>query len=457
MPADPAGWSWGPFTARLPFLHLRPEAPELIQGLLVAATTGLAVTPIYLEYFGMPFDTAVALVVVQSLLIYSAFLLFGEPFCPGWLTPALPLVLAKAASYETAAERIDFVNALVLTVAAVFIVFGLTGLGRRFILAIPGVVRAGIVLGAGISALYGETLARSGGRLPRLEAYPISIALATGVTLLLLYSRPLAALRERSRAAAFLSSLGVAPGFLLAMVVGPWVGEIDYSGLASYAGGLVYLPNFSGLAEFNVWGRGLPPAAMFAASAPLAAVAYVVAVGDLVTGEGLVLDAAGDRPDESIRFDRRRSHLTLGARNAAVGLLGGPFFPLQGPLWAGATVIVTERYRRGPRAMQSLYSGIASYYLLGLPILYFCGPALALFRPALDVAFSLTLLLTGFACGGLAMSMVEDRLERGLALSIGAAIAFSSLTVGVALGFALTAALLGPSAWRNEPTTTTAP
>jgi hypothetical protein len=360
------------------------------------------------------------------------------------------LVLAQASSYSSNSERIDFVNALVLTVAAGFFLFGLTGLGRRFIQAIPRVVRAGIILGAGLSAFYGETLPRSGDRLPRLEAYPVSIALATGVTLLLLYSKPLAAWRERSRAAAFVSSLGVAPGFLWAMLVGPWFGEIDYSGLASYSGGLLFVPDFAGLGEFNVLGRGLPPTEMFAAALPLAAIAYLVAVGDLVTGEGLVRDAVQHRTDEAIRFDRRRSHLTLGARNAAVGLLGGPFFPLQGPLWAGATVIVTERYRRGPQAMQTLFSGIASYYLLGLPVLYFCAPALALFRPALDVAFSLTLLLTGFACGGLAMSMVEDRLERGLALGVAVAIAFGSLITGVALGFALTVALFGRAAWEPE-------
>lgn len=453
MPLEPAGLRWGPFTARLPFLHLRPEPPELIQGLLIAATTGLSVTPIYIEYFGMGFETAVALVVVQSVVIYSAFLLFGEPFCPGWLTPALPLVLAQTAAYPTNADRIDFVNAVVLTVAAGFFLFGLTGLGRRFIQAIPRVVRAGIILGAGLSAFHGETLPRSGGRLPRLEAYPVSIALATGLTLLLLYSKPLAVWRRNSPALSYVSSLGVAPGFLLAMLIGPWVGEIDYSGLASYSGGLLFLPDFAGLGEFNVLGRGLPPIEMFVAALPLAAIAYLVAVGDLVTGEGLVQDAAIERPDETIRFDRRRSHLTLGARNAAVGLLGGPFFPLQGPLWAGATVIVTERYRRGPQAMQSLFSGIASYYLLGMPALYFCAPALALFRPALDVAFSLTLLLTGFACGGLAMSMTHDRLERGLALAIAVAIAFGSLTVGVLLGFALAALLLGKSAWESEPQT----
>ncbi|MBI1353640.1 MAG: hypothetical protein GC160_04785 [Acidobacteria bacterium] len=447
MAPQPPGWRWGPFTARLPLIHFRPEWPELLQGLFVAATTGLAVTPIYADLFGMGFETAVALVVVQSLIIYSAFLLFGEPFCPGWLTPALPLVLARTAAFPTADERIDFVNAVVLATAGLFLLFGLTGLGRRFFQAIPRVVRAGIILGAGLSAFLGETLPRSGGRPPRLEAYPASIALATGVTLLLLFSRPLARWKERSPAAAFVASLGVAPGFFLAMLLGPLFGEIRYGGL--FENGLVFKPDFAGLAAFNALGRGLPAGGYWLEALPLALTAYLVGVGDLITGEAIVGDAARQRPDESIVFDRRRSHLTLGLRNLSVGLLGGPFFPLQGPLWAGATVIVAERYRRGRAQMQTLFSGIASYYLFGLPILYFCGPALALFRPALDVAFSLTLLLTGFACGALAMAEARDRLERGIALSVAAAIAFGSLAAGVALGFALAATLLGREAWRD--------
>ncbi len=47
---------------------------------------------------------------------------------------------------------------------------------------------------------------------------------------------------------------------------------------------------------------------MYTAALPMALTAYIVAVGDLITGEGLVGDAARVRPDESIVFDHRRSH-----------------------------------------------------------------------------------------------------------------------------------------------------
>ena len=54
-----------------------------------------------LAYNGTGFDVAVALVILQSLVVCSAFLVFGDPFCPGWLTPALPLVLREALLFES--------------------------------------------------------------------------------------------------------------------------------------------------------------------------------------------------------------------------------------------------------------------------------------------------------------------------------------------------------------------
>ncbi len=451
MSTRPAGWRWGPFTARVPLLHLKPETPELVQGLLVASATGLAIVPLYAEHFGMAFETAVALVVLQSLIICSSFLLFGEPFCPGWLTPALPLVLREAVALEEPAMRIDFVNAVVLTTAAVFLVFGATGLGRLFLRMIPRVVKAGVILGAGLSALYGELVPRSGGRPSRIDAYTISIALATGVTLLLVFSKPVEEWKKTRPWLANLAALGIAPGFFLAMVVGPWLGEIDYSGFFQYAGPLLFLPDFGGLArDFSVLGRGAPSAELLIQAAPLALAAYIIGFGDIITGTAVLEEAGRDRPDDPLPLDPRRTHLSIGLRNAGIALVGGPFFPLQGPLWTGATVVVAERWRRGPKAMRSILDGVASYYFFGLPLLYFFGPALELLRPALDIAFSLTLILTGFACGYVALGMLRERTERGVAMLAAVAILFFSTFTGLVIGLVLTAALLGPAAWKRE-------
>lgn len=442
------GLRWGPFTARIPFVHLKPEGPELLQGLLVTGATGLAVVPLFAEHFGMSFETAVAMVVVQSLIVHSAFLLFGEPFCPGWLTPALPLVLRAASSFEAGAAQTDFVNATLLAVAAVFLFFGVSGLGRRFLNYVPRVMKAAIILGAGLSAVYSEFIPRSGGRPSRVDAYTVAILAALGVSLVLMYSAPLERWKQRWPWLRTLAGLGIAPGYVVGLIVGWAAGEISYQAFVNYSGPLLFWPDFGGLlAGFSVLGRGLPPGDLVLQALPLALAAYVIGFGDMVTGTAILEDAARDRPDEQIPFDPRRTHLAIGLRNGMATLFGGPFFALHGPIWTGATVVVAERYRRGRSEMESIFSGNASYYLLGFPVVYFVGPLLELMRPGLDTAFSLTLLLTGFACGYVALAMLEDRLERGVAVLTAMTILYFSILTGLAIGFALTALLIGRKAW----------
>ena len=43
---------------------------------------------------GLSFEEAVACCFIASTLITAGPIIFGEPFAPGWVTPALPLVLA---------------------------------------------------------------------------------------------------------------------------------------------------------------------------------------------------------------------------------------------------------------------------------------------------------------------------------------------------------------------------
>ncbi len=456
------GINWGPFTLRIPFVHVRVEAPELIQGLLVAGATGLAVVPLYVEHFGMSFETAVAMCALQVPLVCSAFMVFGDPYGPGWLTPALPLVLREALTYPSADERTEFVNAVVILVGVVFFLFGVSGLGRAVLRGVPWVLKAGIVLGAGMSAIYGEFVPRSGGRASRFDEYTVCIVLAVGITLLLLFSTPLEKWKQRFRWLGFTASLGIAPGFFAAMVVGPWVGEVNYRSFrelfVSPASGewvfspseVLFLPNFAELfSHFSILGRGAPDNSYFVGALPLALAAYVIGFGDIITGTAILKDAGRDRPDERMPIDERRTHLSVGVRNIAHGLLGGPFFPLQGPLWTGATVVVAERYRRGRKAMDSIFSGVFSYYLFGIPLAYFVQPMLLLVRPVLDVALSLTLILTGFACAYVALSMPRNRVERGLVILIGMVIMYFSTLAGLVVGFIAAAALLGREAWRE--------
>ncbi len=84
--AECPGRRWGPFTFRVPLYHTRVEWPELLQGIFVAAATGLGLVPLLVRDFGLTFDEAVACIFIQSILISSAPIVFGEPYAPGWVT-----------------------------------------------------------------------------------------------------------------------------------------------------------------------------------------------------------------------------------------------------------------------------------------------------------------------------------------------------------------------------------
>ena len=73
QPEQP-GWRWGPFTFRLPFYHSKLCWPELVQGLLIAAATGLSLVPLMTSFFGLSFEEAVAVSMIHSALIASSWL-----------------------------------------------------------------------------------------------------------------------------------------------------------------------------------------------------------------------------------------------------------------------------------------------------------------------------------------------------------------------------------------------
>ncbi|MEO6697769.1 MAG: hypothetical protein ABIM24_00110, partial [Paraperlucidibaca sp.] len=132
------GWHWGPFTCRVPFYHTRLVWPEFMQGLLVSAATGLALVPIMIAYFGLSFEQAVAMSMMHAVLIGSAVILFGESYAPGWITPALPLVLSFIlAGYAEPMERFQVMTALSLNFALLVFILGITGMGKRLMQWLP--------------------------------------------------------------------------------------------------------------------------------------------------------------------------------------------------------------------------------------------------------------------------------------------------------------------------------
>ena len=120
-----------------------------------------------------------------------------------------------------------------------------------------------------------------------------------------------------------------------------------------------------------------------------------------------------------------------------------PFFPTQGAMWTGVQVIIVQRWKQGKENMNSLHSGLASYYLMGIPLLFFLLPLLTGLQPLLGIALSLTLVLTGFACAYVAMAIPQNNTARGTVVLIGAALAFFEPWIGLAFGVLATILLVG--------------
>ncbi|WP_211242669.1 hypothetical protein [Halopseudomonas bauzanensis] len=93
--------------------------------------------------------------------------------------------------------------------------------------------------------------------------------------------------------------------------------------------------------------------------------------------------------------------------------------------------------------MDSLHSGLISYYGMGIPILFFLLPLVTGLQPLLGIALSLTLVLTGFACAYIAMAIPKNNASRGAVLLIGAGLAFFEPWVGLLFGVLTTLLLVG--------------
>jgi len=83
-------------------------------------------------------------------------------------------------------------------------------------------------------------------------------------------------------------------------------------------------------------------------------------------------------------------------------------------LWTAAHATVTERYAMGRKAMDSIYSGGATFWMTGLVALFIL-PWVTLFKPVLPIALSLTLILTAYICIMVGMEQLRNPTERGVA------------------------------------------
>ncbi|WP_236187344.1 hypothetical protein [Pseudomonas protegens] len=428
----------GPFKVRLPFIHYKFELPDYLQGLLMCAVD-LAAIPLMTEFLGMPFEMALAVVMLNGLL-YLAHHLLGDPVVPGWITPAVPLLMAYCAQFPVGPERVHALIAFQLMLGVFSIALGATGMARKVVGFVPSAIKSGIIVGAGLSAV--TAVFQVGGKF---DSFPWTISIAIGIAFYLIFSQHFAQLKLRNRFWWNFAKLGILPIILLAVVLAPLFGEAPWPtiqwGLSK--------PDFIGLwNNYTVFGLGMPPLSMFISALPTMLAVYIIVFGDVLSAKVLLDEAEQIRTDEKVDYDPDRSHLIFGGRNAFMSIFG-PDIAMCGPKWAAMLVVVIERFKGGPKAMKSIYGGMGSFRWgtnTGLLLL----PVVTLVQPILGVALALTLLIQGYVSVRLGILEARSQRDLGIAGVIGAVLAIKGASWGFAIGVVLCLLIYGKNFFKGE-------
>lgn len=420
-------WPAGPFKIRLPFIHYRWEIPEMLQGLFMFMVS-LAMIPLLEQYLGMPYDAALAFCVIAGLM-YLLPSLLGVPLVPGWITPAIPIVLLYLQAFEPGAQAVQAMFVLQLEVFLIFIFFGITGLSNRIVGFIPNSLKAGVIIGAGIAALMGEI--QVGGRV---EATPVSLIIGAIISGYVLFSVSFKYTIQHNRFAKMIANLGMISGMFAAMIIGWVIGEYP---LPDIEWGITQ-PNFGAMTDFLIFNVGLPDISVFLLAFPTAMIAYVIAFGDILVGQALSERVDEIRPDEKIETNITRIHIVTGIRNGVLAFFA-PWPGLAGPIWTAAHATLAERYALGRKSMDSIYSGGGTFWWTGLAAIFIL-PLVTLFRPVLPIALSLTLLLTAYICIMVGIEQLKTSAERGVAGIVAVTLAMpaaQSTVYAIAIGIVL--------------------
>ena len=419
----------GPLTLRIPFVHYRFEWADYIQGLLMC-TVCLAIIPVLTSKLGMSFEVALAIVILNGTL-YLTHVTFGDPVVPGWVTPAIPLLIAYCVTFPAGTERMQALIAFEMTFGLFCLILGITGLAKKFISLIPNAVQSAILLGAGFAAVM--LVFKPGEGLKSFDSYPWTIIISIGIAYYLLFSDHFKKIRTKNRALRYLGNLGMMPALALAVIIGPLLGEIPWP---TYDTNIFTRPDFMGLwRDFSMFGAiPVPPFKMFITGLPMVISAYIVVFGDVIQSQALLDDAQKYRPDEKVDYNPNRSHIIFGSRNIIMSVFG-PDISMCGPLWAAMQVVICERYKHGPEAMESVNGGAGSFRW-GTWTGYFLSPILATVRPILGVGLASTMLIQGYVSVRVGILKARSYNDLGIAGVAGAILA----TRGAAWG--LGAALL---------------
>lgn len=117
--------------------------------------TALGIIQVMKDVFNMPFELALIIVCFHELVYCCLHRLLGDPLVPGWITPALPLVIAFLMKFSFGVERIQALIALHVLLGILYVILGSTGLAKKLIQITSKEIQLGILLGTGVSARIG--------------------------------------------------------------------------------------------------------------------------------------------------------------------------------------------------------------------------------------------------------------------------------------------------------------
>ncbi|MFC5711431.1 solute carrier family 23 protein [Thalassorhabdus alkalitolerans] len=417
-------WKFGPFKIRLPFVHYRWESAEFVQALIMFVVS-LGMIPLLQEHLGLPYEVALAYVFIGGLGFMLPSLL-GVAMVPGWITAAIPVVVIYLGNFEPGPEAIQGLFALQFTVFLIFFILGVTKLGGKLVAVVPNSLKAGILIGAGLAAIIGEI--EAGGRL---VSTPFSLIIGSLIAIYILFSLSFKDLVKKHKLAAKIANYGLVPAMIIAMVIGWMVSEYP---VPNIEWGITQ-PAFAEMWGYLPFVVGFPGIDVFLLAIPTALIAYIIAFGDIIVGNTLLERANKVRKDEWIDTGIDRTHLVTALRNLIHSFFA-PYPGLAGPLWTPVQATVTERYRHGRKAMESIHSGMGTFWIAGF-IALFILPLVTMFQPVLPIALALTLIITGYVCISVGIEQVHTTTERGVAGVMAVVLAIHGAEFGLLAGIAL--------------------
>jgi hypothetical protein len=450
----------GPFMIRIPLIHHEWSWTEMAAAMFLGvACLGAGVT-VTMSTFGLNdaaniaalgldkhsvFMMALTFGVVNGCCYYLPSLL-GDPVVPGWITPALPLTLKflqqwDIPNYATGqSDRIYAMIALQMLVALLFLIMGATGLGRKLVEAVPMGIKAGIVVGAGVTAAVNVFSAR-------MPAAPWTVAIAVLMSYFFLFNPAFARLGAKSSFWNTVRNQGVVPAQLFAIILAPiLLKEIPLPviewGITPVSFGFVF-------EHFTIFGLGFPAASFFIAAIPNALTTYIIAFSDFVLAKEIVTEATAGRHDEIVIFDAGRSNLVSFLRNAIMSVVS-PWVPMNGPLWASGLLTITERYKRGYKTMHTYWDGVCTFRAATV-IAVLALPLVTLIKPAFAIFFGITMGVQAFACGSIGMRMCQPPTDRGIACVIAGALTFYTPAIALLVGIIVWAVVDGTELFAKTP------